>query len=104
LPYIENSYPLDLRILDFVRQGRKIKTIGNATERGIDGRGKIKGRKRHIMTDTEGHILHVEVHAANSHDTVAGGSIFQNTLKKYPFLPKLFKKDSRGKRRYNQSF
>jgi len=42
---------------------------------GSTGEKKIKGRKRHIVTDTAGHILHVEVHAANIHDTVAGGSI-----------------------------
>ncbi len=50
------------------------------------GEKKIKGRKRHIVTDTEGHILHVEVHAANIHDTTAGGSVFQKALEKYPFL------------------
>lgn len=29
---------------------------------------KVKGRKRHIVTDTQGHLLHVKVHAANEHD------------------------------------
>ena len=38
---------------------------------------KIKGRKRHIVTDTQGHLLHVKVHAANIHDTVSGGDVFQ---------------------------
>ena len=42
---------------------------------------KIKGRKRHIVTDTEGHLLHVKVHAANTHDTVAGCSVFKEALK-----------------------
>jgi len=47
---------------------------------------KIKGRKRHIVTDTQGHILKVKVHAANTHDTVAGGPVFEAACKKYPSL------------------
>jgi putative transposase len=47
---------------------------------------KIKGRKRHIVTDTQGHLLHVKVHAANVHDTTIGGKIFEQVLEKYPSL------------------
>jgi putative transposase len=47
---------------------------------------KIKGRKRHIVTDTQGHLLHVKVHAANIHDTVAGCNVFQEATTKYPTL------------------
>jgi putative transposase len=50
------------------------------------GEKKIKGRKRHIVTDTNGHLLHVNVHAANTHDTVAGGEVFEKALEKYPRL------------------
>lgn len=50
------------------------------------GGKKVKGRKRHIVTDTQGHLLHVKVHAANTHDTVAGGEVFKEALKKYPTL------------------
>ena len=38
---------------------------------------KIKGRKRHIVTDTMGNILKVVVHAANTHDTVGGCYIIE---------------------------
>lgn len=47
---------------------------------------KIKGRKRHIVTDTQGHLLHVKVHGANTHDTVAGCDVFEEAIKKYPTL------------------
>jgi transposase len=47
---------------------------------------KIKGRKRHIVTDTQGHLLHVKVHAANTHDTVAGCQVFKEACDKYPTL------------------
>ena len=50
------------------------------------GGKKVKGRKRHIVTDTVGHLLHVKVHAANTHDTVAGCDVFQEALKRYPTL------------------
>ena len=44
---------------------QSIKTTKTGGEcRGIDGGKKIKGRKRHIVTDTQGLLLAIEVHAA----------------------------------------
>ncbi len=40
--------------------------------RGYDGGKKIKGRKRHILVDTNGLILHVLVHEANIQDYRGG--------------------------------
>ncbi len=39
-------------------------------DRGIDGGKKVKGRKRHIVTDTQGLVLAVRVHPANRHDSI----------------------------------
>lgn len=50
------------------------------------GGKKVKGRKRHIVTDTQGNLLHVKVHEANTHDTVAGCTVFEECLRKYPGL------------------
>ena len=50
------------------------------------GGKKVKGRKRHIVTDTQGHLLHVKIHAANIHDTVAGCGVFDEAVEKYPSL------------------
>ena len=36
---------------------------------GFDGNKKVKGRKRHIVTDTQGWTWAVEVHAANEHES-----------------------------------
>lgn len=52
----------------------------------LTGGKKVKGRKRHIVTDTAGHLLHIKVHEANTHDTVGGGPVFQKALEKYPTL------------------
>ena len=54
---------------------QSVKTQYASDERGIDGGKKVKGRKRHIATDTLGHLLGVIVHAANLHDTVEGQRI-----------------------------
>jgi putative transposase len=37
-------------------------------KRGYDGAKKIKGRKRHLLVDTEGLVLEVKVHGANVAD------------------------------------
>ena len=47
---------------------------------------KIKGRKRHIVVDTLGNLLSVEVHAANIHDTKGGILAAQKALAKYPSI------------------
>jgi hypothetical protein len=46
-----------------------VKTIYGSQERGIDGGKKVKGRKRHIIVDTLGNLLHVEVKCASIVDT-----------------------------------
>jgi putative transposase len=50
------------------------------------GGKKVKGRKRHIVTDFEGHLLHVKAHAANVHDTIAGCQVFEEAQDRYPSL------------------
>jgi transposase len=47
---------------------------------------KVKGRKRHIVTDTQGHLLHVKTHPANEHDSISGCLVFEEALNKYPSL------------------
>lgn len=47
------------------------------------GEKKIKGRKRHIVTDTLGHLLGVIVHAANLHDSVEGQRICLQVVDRY---------------------
>jgi len=44
---------------------QSVKTASMTEEKGYDGGKKIKGRKRHIVTDTMGFILSVVVHSAD---------------------------------------
>lgn len=45
-------------------------------EVGVDGHKKIKGRKRHVVTDTMGLVIGVVVSAANTHDGTLGIKVF----------------------------
>jgi transposase len=47
---------------------QSVKTTGVGGERGYDGGKQVKGRKRHLLVDTEGLVLRVVVHPANIMD------------------------------------
>jgi len=47
---------------------QSVKTTEVGGERGYDAGKKVKGRKRHIVVDTLGHLLEVVVHAADIQD------------------------------------
>ena len=60
---------------------------------------KVKGRKRHIVTDTMGNILAVVVHAANIHDTKSGINPAKEAHVAYPTIEKFC-----GAEGYRKSF
>jgi putative transposase len=106
------------RILDFVR--RRVRTeeagceptpsavmidcqsvpttrVGGCS--GFDGHKKVKGRKRHVIVDTEGLIgealtWEASVHAANEHESQRAfemiASVFQKSNRLEVFLPEAF--------------
>jgi len=65
---------------------QSVKTQYDSEERGIDGGKKVKGRKRHIVVDVLGNLLHVQVHAANLHDTVGACEVLRRAAEKHPGL------------------
>jgi transposase len=54
------------------------------------GGKKIKGKKRHILVDTQGLLMHAIVHPADVQDRDGGILLMSSLFGLYPFLKKLF--------------
>ena len=61
---------------------QSVKGSSIAGERGVDGFKWVKGRKRHILTDTLGLLLVVVSHAANIPDKTGAWSVFKRAVVK----------------------
>ena len=52
-------------------------------ERGYNGRKRVSGRKRHLVVDTQGLILHVLVHPADVHNRRAAEAVLGESRGRY---------------------
>ena len=57
---------------------------------GYDAGKRIKGKKRHLLVDTLGLLLHAIVHPADIQDRDGGILLLATLFGMYPFLKKLF--------------
>lgn len=57
---------------------------------GLDPAKKVKGRKRHIVTDTEGNLLQIYVHSANVQDVHGAVPLLQKTGRRFHKLRHIF--------------
>ncbi len=69
---------------------QSVKTCEAGGPRGFDAGKKVKGRKRHIITDTEGHLVGVQVHAADVQDRDGAVGVIASIRRLYPWLRHLF--------------
>ena len=66
---------------------KSVKSTGvGGEERGYDAGKQIKGRKRHILVDTEGFLLKAKVHAANVFDRDGIKLLLQDAKELFPRL------------------
>ena len=73
-----------------VIDSQSAKTAESGGPRGFDAGKKVKGRKRHIVTDTEGHMVGLQVHAANIQDRDGAVDVLASLRSLYPWLRHVF--------------
>ena len=57
---------------------------------GYDAGKKVKGKKRHVLVDTQGFVLHAIVTAADIQDRDGGAMLLATLFGMFPFLLKLY--------------
>jgi putative transposase len=69
---------------------QSVKTTESGGPRGFDMAKKVKGRKRHIVTDTEGSLLEVLVQTANTQDNHGAVPLLRIIGRMFPNLRHIF--------------
>jgi transposase len=70
---------------------QSVKSTGvGGEDRGYDGGKKVKGRKRHLLVDTEGFVLKAKVHSAKVMDWDGIKTLLQRADEYFPRLKHLW--------------
>jgi putative transposase len=69
---------------------QSVKTTESGGPRGFDAAKRVKGRKRHIVTDTSGHLLDLLVHTANIQDNHGAVPLLHAIGRTFPQLRHVF--------------
>jgi putative transposase len=77
--YIGDSPDAEVGIID----SQSVRSALPHSSKGIDGHKRIKGIKRHVMVDTNGYVLGVDVSTANIHDSKGAYTLIINTLENH---------------------
>ena len=69
---------------------QSVPTTESGGPRGVDAGKRIKGRKRHIVTDTQGFLLAAQVHPANIQDPHGAVPLLRSLRQTFPELRHIF--------------
>lgn len=69
-----------------ILDSQSVKTTDRGGNRGYDSGKKVSGRKRHILTDTDGRVLARVVHEANIQDFDGGKDVLRQAIAASPQL------------------
>lgn len=69
---------------------QSVKTTESGGVRGYDAGKRINGRKRHIVTDTTGLLVGLEVHSAGIQDRDGAPEVLKAVAARYPMLRHIF--------------
>jgi len=73
-----------------VIDSQSVKTTESGGPRGFDAGKKIKGRKRHILTDTQGLLVSAVIHAADVQDRDGAPDVLSAIRYSFPWLRHVF--------------
>lgn len=73
-----------------VIDSQSVKTTESGGVRGYDAGKKIKGRKRHNLTDTCGYLVHAVVHGADIQDRDGAPLVMAGIVGRFPWLRHVF--------------
>src|SRR5258708_16719476 len=85
-----NAKPAPPQPSSIAKASRALKRGPCIDPHGYDAGKKIKGKKRHLLVDTVGLLLHAIVHPADIQDRDGGVLVMATLFGMFPFLKTLF--------------
>ncbi len=73
-----------------VLDSQSVKKAKSGGVRGFDAGKKVKGRKRHIITDTNGFLVRAIIHSADIQDRDGAPMVLRDTRYSFPLLRHVF--------------